>query len=142
MSRAYVPQPGQRIAVKLDSGVNAAGQTLTATDNTGTIKPKGANRVGLAIAIGSVTGTSPTLDITLQVSYDNGTTWWSLPASANSQTGAAFAQITATGNHVEWYEICSDPEFTQIRAVLTVGGTTPVFPISSAYWITDFVAKG
>ena len=66
---------------------------------------------------GAVSGTSPTLDMKLQDSAD-GSSW--------ADTGVAFPQCTATGyvRQREWTTKAGRP---WVRAVSTVGGTTPSF---------------
>lgn len=66
----------------------------------------------------AASGTSPTLDITIQDSPD-GTVWTNHPSGAFTQTtatGVKRLEIPRVGNHV--------------RAVVTVGGTTPSFTFS------------
>ena len=73
-------------------------------------------RVELAVA-GTVSGTSPTLDVKLQDSAD-GSSW--------ADTGLAFAQITATGarQQREWK---ARKGRGYLRLLGTVGGTSPSF---------------
>ncbi len=144
MAKAYVPQPGQRVAVKNANDVTLLAAAATGTDHyTAAIAPKGANRIGLYVDVDSSTGTTPTLDITFEVSFDKGTTWVNMPNGANSQTQAAMAQIGDTiGTSFEWYEFAGDPEFTRVRAYFDYGGTTPSYDFGACYWILDYVAKG
>lgn len=66
------------------------------------------------------TGTSPTLDVKLQHSDDGSTGWADI-------TGAAFAQVTAAAASVQKKVIHAGEVKQYIRAVATIGGTTPVF---------------
>lgn len=69
--------------------------------------------------IGTVSGTSPTLDLTVEGSVDGGTTWFTLTASS------AWTQVTAsTSKQVRRYE---GPIPPHVRAVATIGGTSPSF---------------
>lgn len=69
--------------------------------------------------IGTVSGTSPTLDLTVEGSIDGGTTYFTLTPSA------AWTQVTAsTSKQVRRYE---GPIPPLVRAVATIGGTTPSF---------------
>lgn len=72
----------------------------------------------LDLTISAASGTTPTLDVTIQTSKD-GTTW---------RTVAAFAQKTAAGT-----ERKSFPALDRfIRASAVIGGTTPSFTYSVA----------
>lgn len=65
---------------------------------------------------GTVSGTTPTLDVTLEESDDN--------SSFTAIPGAAFTQATATGVN-ERIKCLTTKSY--VRAVKTVGGTTPSF---------------
>lgn len=93
------------------------------------------NAAGAVIVInmGAVTGTTPTLDMKMQLSPDGGTTWVDI-------AGAAWPQIIATG----LYTLAIYPGMTVVasaalsrslprtwRLVWTVGGTTPSFTITN-----------
>jgi hypothetical protein len=69
--------------VKLTSG------TALATGNTASFTLPYADAYRLLLAIGTVSGTSPTFDAVLQDSPDGGTTWVNLPLR--------FTQVTVTG---------------------------------------------
>lgn len=73
----------------------------------------------LRIYVPGVTGTNPTCDIKLQECDDNAT-WADVP-------GGAVPQITAAGTYehvVRWTK-------RYIRAHITLGGTTPVFGVTT-----------
>lgn len=63
---------------------------------------------------GSITGTSPTLDVKIQGTNDNGSNWSDI---------ASFPQMTAAGKK---YVRALTP-YKQIRGVIDVGGTSPSF---------------
>lgn len=74
------------------------------------------------LVVTAASGTTPTLDVTLQHSMDGGTTWFTM---------ATFTQKTATGS-----ELKSEAEVEAataevygdcLRAIWTIGGTTPSF---------------
>jgi hypothetical protein len=71
------------------------------------------------LSVGSVSGTSPTLDVKIQQSDAAGSGFADI-------AGAAFAQVTATGSQ----EIKVTPTKRYVRAVVTVGGTSPVFGVA------------
>lgn len=100
------------------------GVTQTATNNTATADISTIfGRAWVAqISCGTVTGTSPTLDVTIQQSLD-GTNWSTL---------IAFTQITSS-NAVELKYAASSADYAKpllnyVRCAITVGGTdTPTF---------------
>jgi len=71
------------------------------------------------LSVGSVSGTSPTLDVKIQQSDSSSSGFADI-------TGAAFAQVDAVGNQ----EIKVTPTKRYVRAVVTVGGTSPVFGVA------------
>ena len=93
-------------------------QTLTSsTNSSGFNVGEGAElRIELAVS-GTVSGTSPTLDVKLQDSAD-GTTY--------ADTGVAFKQVTATGSRQQ-QEFRTKAGRPYVRLAATVGGTTPSF---------------
>jgi hypothetical protein len=94
-------------AVALTADVNSEGAD---------IGDRGTLRLDLTIPAG-VTGTSPTLDVTLQTSADNAT--WRILGT--------FAQKTAAGTERKSFGGCD--KF--VRAVFDVGGTSPNFGLVS-----------
>jgi hypothetical protein len=101
---------------------------------------------GIVLDIGTVSGTSRTLDIKGQMSLDGGTTWLdTLPGALNSETQITLAQITATKETSEFW-----PRFIpswmpskdaeggttykpMVKFVFTIGGTNPSFTFTKAY---------
>lgn len=74
----------------------------------------------VVLHIGTVTGTSPTLDVKLQDSDDNST--------FADVSGAVFAQKTATA--LSRMNVDLKVVRRYVRAVATIAGTTPSFPCS------------
>jgi len=66
------------------------------------------------------TGTSPTLDVKLQDSADGSTGWADI-------TGATFTQVTNAAPSAQAVKFNASAARRYIRAVATVGGTTPSF---------------
>ncbi len=64
----------------------------------------------------AASGTTPTLSVSIQVSDDGGTTWYTLP-------GTTFTQLATTGSQVGWMQGFGDT----IRVSYTIGGTSPSF---------------
>jgi len=78
----------------------------------------GKRTVTAYLDVTAVSGTSPTLDVKLQDSTDNGNTWTDVD-------GGAFAQFTAVGQaHIT---VLIRRAANAIRAVATIGGTSPSF---------------
>ena len=66
-----------------------ASNTVTATGNSASFVLPYADAYRLTLAVGTVSGTTPTFDAVLQDSPDGGTTWVNLPLR--------FTQVTVTG---------------------------------------------
>lgn len=88
---------------------------LTTTTTTATLTPTFGIAYSVSIPVTVVSGTSPTLDISIEESDDTGTNWYKV---------YDFPRITATG-------IYRSPTLqlvgNRVRYVQTVGGTTPSF---------------
>ena len=95
----------------------------TATANGSSFDLQGSNDAeGEAIVIldsEAGSGTSPTLDVKLQESSDDST--WS------DISGATFTQVTDGGAGFEKISINTNDTERYLRAVATLGGTSPVF---------------
>jgi hypothetical protein len=121
--------------LKNDAGVLVTVAALTATDYSETLGLGGLSSFGIMVDCGTVSGTtSPTLDITPQISYDSGTTWVTqMPAEFGSTTAAACAQMTATGHDRIG---CWDNPFPadsdlKLRFAFTITGTgSPSFTLT------------
>lgn len=75
-------------------GVELGGTTRTSTFNSETLDISEYDRWGVALDVSAAAGTT---DIKVQTSYDGGTTWEDhYPRSVDSETQAAFAQITTS----------------------------------------------
>lgn len=86
--------------------------------NLATAPHRGDNAM-VILHIGAVTGTAPTLDVKIQDSADN---------SSWADYGSAFAQKAAAG--VSRMNVDLKGARQYVRAVATIGGTTPSFPCS------------
>ncbi|TXH55825.1 MAG: hypothetical protein E6Q97_07990 [Desulfurellales bacterium] len=96
--------PAARTATANGTGVDLQGYTNP-----------GGRQMKAILTNGTTSGTSPTLDVKLQDSDDNST--------FADITGATFAQKTAAGNE----EIQFRTNKRYVRAVATIGGTSPSF---------------
>ena len=92
-----------------------ASAALTTTTTTSSIANNLGNGFQVTIAVTAVTGTTPTLDVRIEESFDGGTNWVTLYEMQRiTATGSYNSPIMrATGRH--------------IRYVRTVGGTSPSF---------------
>ena len=99
--------------------------TLTAaaaTVDSGPVSaPADGGPIIVAAHVTAATGTTPTLDVTLEQSA-NGTSGWA------TVTGSALTQITAAGNRIGF----AAPTQPYVRVKATIGGTTPAFTGSVA----------
>lgn len=117
----------QPVSGTVTAGVNAATLSLpvlvadvasaaiTTTTTTATITPTNGITFSVNIPVTAVTGTTPTLDVVVQESDDNGTNWHDI---------YHFPRITATGNY---RSPALTMRGTRLRYVQTLSGTTPSF---------------
>lgn len=85
------------------------------TVNSGALTaPQEGGPVVVMAHVTAATGTTPTLDITLEQSA-NGSSGWATVA------GSALSQFTAAGNRIGF----AAPTQPYVRVVATIGGTTP-----------------
>ena len=94
---------------------DVASAALTTTTTTATLTPTFGSSYSVSIPVTLVSGTTPTLDVSIQESDDTGTNWFGV---------YDFPRITATG-------LYRSPVIpltgNRVRYVQTVGGTTPSF---------------
>jgi len=96
--------------------VDVTSGSITATVTSATVTPTFGISYQVNLVIGAVSGTSPTLDVTIEESDDSGTSWYKVYDFGRITTGSATYRspmIPLSGNRV--------------RYVQTVGGTTPSF---------------
>jgi len=110
----------QDLANQIILGVGAPPQTATATVNgTGGDLQAGDGRCFAIQQVGTVSGTSPTLDGKIQESSDNAT-WTDI-------AGATFPTVTASNNY---QAITFDRTKRYVRYVGTIGGTSPSYALA------------
>lgn len=106
--------------------VDIASAALTTTTTTASIANNLGNSFQVTIPVTAVTGTTPTLDVRIEESFDGGTNWVTL---------YEFQRITATWSY-------NTPilraTWRNIRYVQTVSGTTPSFTRSITRNILPF----
>lgn len=99
----------------------------TTTGNSGALTIGGDANLGtaewlvLGVDVSASSGTTPTLDVTVQWSLDGGTTW-----ATTDGTPDAFAQITTTTSKIKRFAALAGT----YRVVWTIAGTTPSFTFS------------
>ncbi len=100
-------------------------QAITANTNGTGVDTQGYNSAAVSLETGAVTGTTPTLDVAIQDSADNS-------VFAALSPAVAFTQVTAANNsqilRLDGLGLTGRRRY--IRAVATVGGTTPNFTSS------------
>jgi hypothetical protein len=113
---------------------------IAATGNSGAFDMPMASAYAWIVEILTDSGTSPTIDVALQITPDGGTTWWSVSRFAQVTTSdtrlikthcngpiggqaAAVATIADTGGVLETNFVAT----SKMRVLATVGGTNPAF---------------
>lgn len=96
---------------------------LAATANGTALDVRGYHDTGVALLnSGAGTGTTPTLDVKLQTSPNGTSGWVDIPS-------ATFARVT-TAAAVAALPVDLSASLGFLRAVSTIGGTTPSFPVA------------
>ena len=99
------------------AGLEVASAARTSTGNSGTISVPTGGAISGQISVTAVSGTNPVLDVTLEESYDNGTTWvlaWAA-RRITANTTVPVPQMAVSGLR---------------RWVWTIAGTSPSFTFS------------
>jgi hypothetical protein len=97
--------------------VVVASAARTTTGTSGTLDaPEGFDLV-LSASVTAASGTTPTLDLSVEWSSDGGTTWYT------ADPVDTFTQITAASARVKRFTA----KGTEYRIRWTIGGTTPSF---------------
>lgn len=92
----------------------------TASTTSGPVAAAGVGQSALLmISCTAASGTTPTLDASLEESADN--------SSWTAVTGSSITQLTAAGNRVAVGNISKN----YVRVTVTIGGTTPSFTFSA-----------
>jgi hypothetical protein len=140
-----------------------SGGDVTATFNSEYIRTGWYDYVGLLVKVGTVTGTTPTLDIKAQVSHDGGTTWHDVyptdadkeSTSADTTNQAIMTQFDTTDNVSKmkiwpmWFHAGSGGEIDgsdtrldpRLRFVFTITGTSPVFPLTAIFVARKYAGR-
>ncbi len=104
---------------EVPDGSSATAETKTATANGNGVELGDVGTLRLKLNVTAASGTTPTLDIKVQTSADNGVTdaWRDLAVSAS------FGQKTGVAAEQKCFVGCD----RWVRVVKTIGGTTPSF---------------
>jgi hypothetical protein len=92
----------------------------TATGNSGWLNAEDIQALSLTLDCTARSGTTPTLDVSVETAEDS--------SGTRSRTVGSFTQVTATGTQRKSF----GPLDRYYRVVWTIGGTTPSFTISIA----------
>ena len=111
----------QQTEKKITPKQSLANATRTTSANGSGIDTQGYDEVVALLDVGAVSGTTPTLDLKLQESDTSGGTYTDIP-------GATIPTVT-TSNHALTvsYRTAGGGRKRFVRAVATIGGTTPSF---------------
>jgi hypothetical protein len=131
--------------LKKSTGAVLSGQTLSADTATESFALSGLEYFGIVVDLGAISGTTPTLDIKAQVSFDAGTTWLNAvpPApntsahSVSTNQTAQVAQITTSDIQTAEYWVNPFPNDNNViaRFNFDLGGTSPTIVVDNAYLI-------
>ncbi len=106
---------GLGFALQSSTNTDVASAAITTTTTSATITQGNVQSASFNVAVSAVSGTTPTLDISIEESDDGGTSWYPI---------FQMARITAAGIYRTPVIMLSG---NRIRYVQTVGGTTPSF---------------
>jgi len=101
-------------------------QTATSTVTGAAVDTMGYNDAMITLEVGTVSGTTPTLDGKIQESADGSTGWADI-------TGATFTQVTASNStqKIRLNGLGVGSRKRYIRFVGTIAGTTPSFALAA-----------
>jgi hypothetical protein len=117
-------QPGPSVPL-----IEVASAARTSTGNSSVISVATGGGLSGLIAVTAASGTNPTLDVTLEESYDNGTTWqqvWAAPRITGISTVAIPPMLTAGLRRWVWTVAGTTPSFTFAITVNAVPSPCPV----------------
>lgn len=132
--------------VKRSTGVSIEGTSVTATFQSEWYSLSNVEWFGIALALGTCTGTTTTLDVGVQCRFNEGANVYSYPSAPGGVDGTALGQaaldtLTDASDDVNslqyWRNIIPlMGRQGQVRFNFVITGTTPVFPIQEATLIT------
>jgi hypothetical protein len=103
---------------------------VTTTTNGTAVDTLGFNDGMVVLEVGAVSGTTPTMTVTIEESADGATGW--------TATGLSFTQVTAANNtQVLRLAELNVVRRRFVRAVATIGGTTPSFTFGCEVLLGD-----
>ena len=114
---AYTALP---VVVQSSAAKTATGQTSGLTSNLVSGDGTRQGVLNLTANVTAVSGSSPSMTLSVQWSNDGGTTW------ADADTADTFTAITAAKTVVKQFQV----KASMFRVVYTITGTTPSFTFS------------
>jgi hypothetical protein len=129
--------------LKTAAAAKFSAASLSATTNSEGLNVQGMASIGTAVDVSAASGT---WDITLQMSFDGGTTWMdTFPDDFNSGTQAALASITGATEASEYWIVPfpaeQDPDaakVVQVRFVLTETSAGSITFTRWQVWTKEF----
>ena len=109
---------------------DVASAALTTTTTTATITPTFGSAYSVSIPVTVVSGTTPTLDITIQESDDSGTNWFNVYDFPRiTATGIYRSPVmTLTGNRVRYVQTVAGASASFTRAINRLQSSAPAQP--------------
>lgn len=146
---APVTAAGRRLptAARFENFKLVSQQDIVADGTSAVRGCEGASEIAVLMKFGTITGTSPTLDVKIQTSYDDGTSWFDLAASAQivgTDDDKEFVVRTVARDADGGQDVASEvvdgtlaagtaktlPLGDRFRLKWDIGGTgTPTFPV-------------
>lgn len=100
-----------------------ASTAVTAAQNTDRVFVGDFTEALVFLNCTAVSGTSPTMDPVIQVSDDDGTTWYSISRTMTQADGTTLTQITAVGQYV--FSVTNIGAHLRVRFPAPGGSNTP-----------------
>lgn len=116
------------------AGVDLNATAVTADQNSdGVLIPQSALNCALYLFLDAVSGTSPTLDARIEMSFDGGVTWVDTPIGRGTLSEAVFTQVTTTDAEMAMVIPVIGDGSALLRLVLDLGGTSPNYNVTARY---------
>ena len=117
-------QPGPAVPL-----IEVASAARNASGNSGAISNATGGAISGLIVVSAASGTTPTLDVGLEESYDNGTTWtqvWAAQRFTGTATAVIPPMLVGGLRRWTWTVGGSSPSFTFAITVNTLSGPAPI----------------
>jgi hypothetical protein len=109
---------------------DVASGALITTTTTATITPTFGSAYSVSIPVTVVSGTTPTLDVTIQESDDSGTNWFNVYDFSRITTTGIYRSpvMTLTGNRVRYVQTVAGASASFTRAINRLQSSAPAQP--------------